>query len=284
MLVDLAPVGLVRITQRHRRHPVVAVDVLRLRLVAHLSRRELGGVPGVRSLHRPAAHARETATQRLGQVVALVLAGPDSRLVHHRERDRRTQTRGRLRRDRLDNPAIRQEHASQAGVRDQVVQRTALDHRNQMPVHVVGLVIGRRRDLDTRSRPRLPDRTPLSVPAGEHRRADRLGADDRRRQRTLAPLLRADQDRTTVEERGRELPVTRLRIQPVVMFEERPHLLGQQERLAAVLSVRDHAVRFDPLSDLDAQGRNLVRLLRLPRHRQPPADDAADASSTPASR
>src|SRR3954451_7637530 len=86
-------------------------------------------------------------------------------------------------------------------------------------------------------------------PAGEQHRANTFGADHRRDQRVLAPLLRTDELRAPIEERGRQLAGLRVFTQPVVVDLEPQLLVGEDEWLTDVIPVRDDAVRLDPVAD-----------------------------------
>jgi hypothetical protein len=103
-----------------------------------------------------------------------------------------------------------------------------------------------------RGRPRHPHRLTGRVPAGELDRPRRFGADDGGGERTLAPLLRADQlPAADVDPRA-------LFVERVEVTEEPQLFVGQPERLAAVLAVRDDAEGLNPRRDLVAEGRKLA--------------------------
>jgi hypothetical protein len=184
--------------------------------------------------------------------VAAVRGQPRLRLVLHHERHALTQPRAGRRRHRLDQATTRQVDAGQAGVRDVRRERAELNHRQQRPEDVVGLVLRHRRHLDMRRRPRPADRLALLVPAVEDDRPVRMSlrADDRRRERALTPLLRPDELRPAEVD---EPPGDRMH--PVVMQRRHQLLVGEQERLAHQQAVRDRAGLLDQPGNLVAERR-----------------------------
>jgi hypothetical protein len=109
--------------------------------IADLDDGLLRGVPGVRRLDRAAGHAGQAAALGVGEELPAVLLRPGPGLVLDSERDRCAEARAGLRRDGLDVAAVGQIRAGDPGVGDDVGERAALDHRDQVAVDVARLVL-----------------------------------------------------------------------------------------------------------------------------------------------
>jgi hypothetical protein len=193
------------------------------------------------------------------------------RLVLHHEGDALAEAGPGARGDGLDLAAAPQVDPCLAGVGDVGADGTELDHGHEGQPHVVGLILAYRGHLHQRRRPRAADRLAVSVPAVEHDRPLRLGADVGGGEGTLAPLLRLDQLATPeVDEGGAGLVRVRpgVRDEAVEPQQVPQHLVGEQVRLATVVAVGDGARRLDELGHLIAQRRELARLLRAPPRHQ----------------
>jgi hypothetical protein len=220
----------------------------------------LGRVVRVAGRGPAAAERRDVAQEHVDQALAAVALRHRLGLVDLEVGQAGAEARRRGAGDALDDPAAAEVHPVEAGVADDVGERAELDHRLQRAPDVLRLVLGGGGDLDVRGRPRHPDGVAVGVPAGEEDGALGLRADAGGAERRLAPLLRADEQRAVVDERGGRLVrvVGRVGVQPVLPDEVLELLVGELERLAGDGAVGDDAHRLDPLGDEPAERRELA--------------------------
>src|SRR5690606_25177760 len=245
----------------------------------------LGRVPSVRRLNRTTAHTRKTTPLRTSNLHHAIALSPNTRLILRHKRHTLTQARSSLRRNNLDLPAIRKTNELLARPCNHIIQRTLLNHRTQRTIRIIRLVLSSRSHLDKRGRPRTPHCIPRRVlkhppttaamirttvllaprrPPGKQRRANTLKTNKRRNQRRLPPLLRPHQLRTTILESIRPHPRPSVILHRVMPRHKRELLRHKIEKLALIVTIRDHTMSLNPLQ------RNIKRL----RHPSPAPLDA----------